>query len=246
MTLPHGREGPEEPIHDRTAGLVVPARTRADYARHPASWLVSSLTTALIGLAAGLAGRDDVTALPAVPRRHDGRATVGAVPPPARGPGCNGPRSAPCSSPRPRRRFPSRPGREPVAALDAAHLRHAEPGRRRQPAGTCRTPWAMPPRAPPAATTAAAATWTAPPATCSPGTSAMLAERPGQAEPLRRRGATGPRRTAIRSRADRPQGAPTGPRSRSATSSRMGLKARKRGVQAGQHAGAPGREPPPF
>ena len=67
LTLLHGWEGPEEPIHDRTAGLVVPARTRADYARHPASWLVSSLTTALIGLAAGLAGRDDVTALPAVP-----------------------------------------------------------------------------------------------------------------------------------------------------------------------------------
>jgi len=35
---------------------------------------------------------------------------------------------------------------------------------------TRRTPWGTLPRALPAATTAAAATWTTPPATCSPGT----------------------------------------------------------------------------
>ena len=49
-----------------------------------------------------------------------------------------GPR--PAAPPRPRRRPPPRPSREPVAALDAARLRHAESGRRGQPAGPAGRP----------------------------------------------------------------------------------------------------------
>ena len=134
MTLPHRWEGPEEPIHDRTAGLVVPARTRADYARHPASWLVSTNTTALIGLAAGLACRDDVTTLPAVPG-GTARAALGAVRYRHRDP------DVPDPGLHPARRL----GRAAVFPPDLAtslsprSMRHAfatlEPGRRGQPAG---------------------------------------------------------------------------------------------------------------
>jgi hypothetical protein len=45
---------------------------------------------------------------------------------------------------------------------------------------TCRTPWGTPPRVLPAAMTAAAATWTAPLATCSPGTSVTPADSHGR------------------------------------------------------------------
>jgi integrase len=122
-----------------------------------------------------LATRDDVTALPAVP---GGTAAAGPVRHRHRGADVpsRGPR--PAAPPRPRRR----PGREPVPALHAARFRHAV----WTPTPACatyRTPWATPPPVPPAATTAAAATWTAPPATCSPGTSAAPDE-PGPHPPV--------------------------------------------------------------
>jgi hypothetical protein len=63
--------------------------------------------------------------------------------------------------------------------------RCARPGHVRANPATCRTPWATPPCGPPAAMTAAAATWTAPPAACSPGTSAGLLSRAGGQDPIR-------------------------------------------------------------
>jgi integrase len=67
--------------------------------------------------------------------RHGGRAAApGAVRHRHRGADVPGRGPHPAPPPRPRRRPPRSPGSQPVTAFHAARLRHAEPGRRRQPA----------------------------------------------------------------------------------------------------------------
>src|SRR6185437_12781181 len=117
-----------------------------------------------------LAGRDDVTALPAVPGGTAAAARRRVLF--ATGTGARMYRAEV-------RTLLRRLGR--AAGLPEVLVASLSPHSMRHACATCRTPWGMPPRAPPDATTAAAATWTAHPATCSPGTSTAPAERRARA-----------------------------------------------------------------
>jgi hypothetical protein len=129
-----------------------------------------------------LTGRDDVTALPAVPGSTTaGRRRVLFV----TGTGARMYRAEVRALLRRLGRAAGLPA-DLAGSLSPHSMRHAFATLNQvwtpAPAcATCRTRWGTPCPGPPAATTAAAATWTAPPATCSPGTSAGPAE-------LRRRG----------------------------------------------------------